>query len=135
MGTVLPGRGLAIPKSENLVAEFGWLAPPNQKNQENNSSPSGESVDLPILSILIPAMVVVKGSKMIRKLFSGCIMLALTLATASCIVHRVDIVPVDVSAETPILISSPVKAHLLDGSTVVFPEGVNVYDGKVQGKG
>jgi len=80
-------------------------------------------------------MVVVKGSKMIRKLFSGCIMLVLTLAIASCIVHRVDIVPVDVTAETPILISSPVKAHLLDGSTVVFPEGINVYDGKVQGKG
>ena len=36
---------------------------------------------------------------MVRKLYSGCIMLVLTLATASCIVHRVDIVPVDVSAE------------------------------------
>jgi hypothetical protein len=54
---------------------------------------------------------------------------------ASCIVHRVDVVPVDVSAETPIEISSPVKAHLFDGSTVVFPEGVNVYDGSVHGKG
>lgn len=72
---------------------------------------------------------------MIRKLFSRSILLVLTLVIASCIVHRVDIVPVDVSAETPILLSSPVKAHLIDGSTVVFPEGVNVYDGKVQGKG
>lgn len=72
---------------------------------------------------------------MIRRLFSRCIMLVLTLVIASCIVHRVDIVPVDVSAETPILVSSPVKAHLLDGSTAVFPKGVNVYDGKVQGKG
>ena len=41
----------------------------------------------------------------------------------------------DVSAETPIQVSSPVKVHLRDGSTVVFPEGINVYDGKVQGKG
>ena len=72
---------------------------------------------------------------MIRKLFSHSILLVLTLVIASCIVHRVDIVPVDVSAETPILLSSPVKAHLIDGSTVVFPEGVNVYDGKVHGKG
>jgi len=72
---------------------------------------------------------------MIRKLFSCSIVLVLTLVIASCIVHRVDIVPVDVSAQTPILLSSPVKAHLIDGSTVVFPEGVNIYDGKVQGKG
>lgn len=72
---------------------------------------------------------------MIRKLFSRSIVLLLTLVIASCIVHRVDIVPVDVSAETPILVATPVKAHLINGSTVVFPEGVNVYDGRVKGKG
>lgn len=72
---------------------------------------------------------------MIKKLIACSILLVLTLIIASCIVHRVDVVPVDVSAETPIEISSPVKAHLFDGSTVVFPEGVNVYDGSVHGKG
>jgi hypothetical protein len=72
---------------------------------------------------------------MIKKLIACSIFLVLTLMIASCIVHRVDVVPVDVSAETPIEISSPVKAHLFDGSTVVFPEGVNVYDGSVHGKG
>ena len=72
---------------------------------------------------------------MIKKLFTRSVLLALVLMIASCIVHRVDVVPVDVSAETPIEISSPVKAHLYDGSTVVFPEGINVYDGKVRGKG
>jgi hypothetical protein len=72
---------------------------------------------------------------MIKKLFACSIFLVLTLMIASCIVHRVDVVPVDVSAEAPIEISSPVKAHLFDGSTVVFPEGVNVYDGSVHGKG
>lgn len=72
---------------------------------------------------------------MIKKLFACSVLLALVLMIASCIVHRVDVVPVDVSAETPIEISSPVKAHLYDGSTVVFPEGINVYDGKVHGRG
>jgi hypothetical protein len=72
---------------------------------------------------------------MIKKLLARSTLLALVLMIASCIVHRVDVVPVDVSAETPIEISSPVKAHLYDGSTVVFPEGINVYDGKVHGRG
>jgi hypothetical protein len=72
---------------------------------------------------------------MIKKLFAHSVLFALIPVIASCIVHRVDVVPVDVSAEAPIEISSPVKAHLYDGSTVVFPEGINVYDGKVHGKG
>ena len=72
---------------------------------------------------------------MIKKLFARSVPLALVLMVASCIVHRVDVVPVEVSAEAPIEISSPVKAHLYDGSTVVFPEGINVYDGKVHGRG
>jgi len=72
---------------------------------------------------------------MIKKLSARSLLLALVLMIASCIVHRVDVVPVEVSAETPIEISSPVKAHLYDGSTVVFPEGINVYDGKVHGRG
>ena len=72
---------------------------------------------------------------MIKKLFACSVLLALMPVIASCIVHRVDVVPVDVSAEAPIEISSPVKAHLYDGSTVVFPEGINIYDGKVHGRG
>ena len=70
-----------------------------------------------------------------KRLFVRSILYALMPVIASCIVHRVDVVPVDVSAEAPIEISSPVKAHLYDGSTVVFPEGINVYDGKVHGRG
>jgi hypothetical protein len=72
---------------------------------------------------------------MITRIIAPCMLLALTLVSASCIVHRVDVVPVDVSAEDPIEISSPVKAHLIDGSTVVFPEGVEIYGGKVHGSG
>ena len=70
-----------------------------------------------------------------ERLFVRSILFALMPVIASCIVHRVDVVPVEVSAETPIEISSPVKAHLFDGSTVVFPEGISVYDGSVHGKG
>jgi hypothetical protein len=72
---------------------------------------------------------------MMNKLYARSILLALMPVIASCIVHRVDVVPVDVSAEAPIEISSPVKAHLYDGSTVVFPDGINVHDGKVRGQG
>lgn len=72
---------------------------------------------------------------MFKNLFGLGSLLALMLVIASCIVHRVDVVPVDVSAEAPIEISSPVKAHLYDGSTVVFPEGIKVHDGKVRGQG
>ena len=72
---------------------------------------------------------------MIKKIFVRSVLLALMTLIASCIVHRIDVVPVDVSPEAPIEISSPVKAHLYDGSTVVFPEGINVYDGKVHGRG
>ena len=35
----------------------------------------------------------------------------------------------------PLTISSPVKAHLIDGSTLVFEEGVTVAEGQVIGEG
>lgn len=72
---------------------------------------------------------------MIIKLVARSVLLVVLPVVASCIVHRVDVVPVDVSAEAPIEISSPVKAHLYDGSTVVFPDGISVYDGKIHGQG
>ncbi len=63
------------------------------------------------------------------------ILLFLTVTLSSCIVHRLDVTPVEVSDETPIVVSTPVKAHLDDGSTVVFPEGVSIANGIVSGAG
>ena len=61
--------------------------------------------------------------------------LPLCLMLSSCVVHRLDVAPVDVTEETPIIIESPVKAHLYDGSTVVFSDGVTVANGRVRGAG
>jgi len=37
--------------------------------------------------------------------------------------------------QQPVTVTSPVKAHLLDGRTVIFPNGVAVSDGAVRGDG
>lgn len=59
----------------------------------------------------------------------------LALTVSSCVVHRLDVTPVDVSSSTPIVVDTPVKAHLYDGSTVVFANGISVADGVVSGSG
>ncbi|MGI9233970.1 MAG: hypothetical protein ACR2RD_10105 [Woeseiaceae bacterium] len=60
---------------------------------------------------------------------------SLTLLLSACIVHRLDVKPVDVTTADPIVVSTPVKAHLEDGSTVVFPDGVSIANGVVSGDG
>jgi hypothetical protein len=55
--------------------------------------------------------------------------------TASCVFHRVDVQPVEVPADAPLTIESPVKAHLRDGSTVVFANGIRVQSGTITGDG
>ncbi|HEY6343893.1 MAG TPA: hypothetical protein VIY49_20550 [Bryobacteraceae bacterium] len=55
------------------------------------------------------------------------------LAAVSCVFHRVEVkqvVPSD-----GVVVSSPVKAHLKDGSTVVYAKGVTVAGGALQGAG
>lgn len=56
-------------------------------------------------------------------------------ALAACVVHRLDVTPVDVTVEEPIVVATSVKAHLTDGSTVVFADGINVADGIIRGSG
>lgn len=66
------------------------------------------------------------------------VLLLVCFALVSCVtVRKLEVTAVDYDgdAETPITIVSPVKAHLKDGSTVVFPKGVTVADGKVNGDG
>lgn len=58
-----------------------------------------------------------------------------SLLLASCVVHRLDVQPVDINSIVPITIETPVKAHLNDGSTVVFEDGVSVANNVVSGAG
>ncbi len=61
--------------------------------------------------------------------------LLLTLFLTACVVHRLDVTPVEVSNADPIVIDTPVKAHLKDGSTVVFADGARVANGVISGDG
>lgn len=58
----------------------------------------------------------------------------LAVATAvSCVSRRVEVE--QVSKATPVFVKSPVKAHLKDGSTVVYPKGLRVTADALQGTG
>jgi len=60
---------------------------------------------------------------------------AMTLSAASCVFisQRVDVKPVDVSQTT--IVQSSVKAHLKDGSTIVYLNGVQISSGQLRGPG
>lgn len=65
-------------------------------------------------------------------LLFGCLLLI------SCVtVRHIEIKPITTGegVEPPILVESPVKAHLVDGSTVMFPKGLTVEDNKLKGEG
>jgi hypothetical protein len=57
----------------------------------------------------------------------------LVVSLVSCISRRVEIEPVDTRA--PVNVSTAVKAHLGDGSTVVYPRGVRVTSDALEGEG
>lgn len=57
----------------------------------------------------------------------------LAVCLASCVFKRVEIQSVQTRA--PITVSTAVKAHLTDGSTVVYPQGVTVTADALQGRG
>lgn len=63
--------------------------------------------------------------------------LLLLVVTACVTVRQISIEPVktDAKPDSPVVVESPVKAHLADGSTVVFPKGVTVQGRKVRGEG
>lgn len=60
---------------------------------------------------------------------------SITISIAACVIHRLEVTPVDTNVTEPTVVVSPVKVHLLDGSTVVFPNGVSVDRGAVRGDG
>ncbi len=62
------------------------------------------------------------------------LLLGLSVVMA-CAVRDLEVTPLDTASTETITVTSPVKAHLIDGSTVVFEEGVTVAEGKVMGDG
>ena len=62
------------------------------------------------------------------------LLLAATIAAPACMFQHVDVRPIPLDARSQ-FIASPVKAHLKDGSTVVFTEGVTIGDGLLRGRG
>ncbi len=62
---------------------------------------------------------------------------ALLLLVSCVTVRHIEITPVETADDghSTITVSSPVKAHLVDGSTVMFPKGIEVEDRKVKGQG
>ncbi len=71
---------------------------------------------------------------MTRFLF-GALLVTLAISTAACafIFHRVDVQ--QVAPRDAVAVTSPVKSHLKDGSTVVYANGVTVVNGALQGAG
>jgi hypothetical protein len=62
----------------------------------------------------------------------GCLLLI------SCVtVRHIEITPIESGedAGSPITVKSPVKAHLVDGSTVIFSKGLSDEDHKVRDQG
>ena len=61
---------------------------------------------------------------------------AIILAAAGCfIVQRIAVNPVATSSTDSVRVKSSVKAHLLDGSTVVFTDGASVTRDAINGYG
>lgn len=58
----------------------------------------------------------------------------LAAAAVACVVQRPVVRQLDVQ-RPPVRVQSPVKAHLIDGSTAIFPEGVTLVDNTVTGTG
>lgn len=61
------------------------------------------------------------------------IAVVLAISMASCVFRRVDVQQVETRA--PVVVSSAVKAHLNDGATVVYPDGVTVTSDALIGRG
>jgi hypothetical protein len=60
---------------------------------------------------------------------------ASAMVMAACVIHRLDVEPIDAETTGPVSVGSPVKAHLKDGATVVFEQGVSIENSVLTGNG
>jgi hypothetical protein len=66
--------------------------------------------------------------------WAAAVTLSLTALACVFISRSTEVVPIDPRAvSSPLVVDSPVKAHLLDGSTLLFRNGVTIVDGRVTG--
>jgi hypothetical protein len=59
----------------------------------------------------------------------------LTLLLSACLVHRVQVDETRAPVQDSVPVRSAVKAHLVDGSTVLYPDGLTVKQGRLVGAG
>jgi len=62
------------------------------------------------------------------------LLLSIAFSWSACIFNRVAVDPIDPGTQ-PVAVRSPVKVHLTDGSTVIFPYGVTIDRDTVEGPG
>jgi hypothetical protein len=72
---------------------------------------------------------------MLRRIFPLPLVITGCLLLSACIIRVRQIEVVPLAPEESVQVQSPVKAHLLDGSTVVFPHGIAVRGDTVHGAG
>ena len=68
-----------------------------------------------------------------RRFLGAALLGALAISAAGCVFHRVQVQ--QVNPRDAVAVTSPVKAHLKDGSTVVYANGVMVSGGTLVGTG
>ena len=62
------------------------------------------------------------------------LVLSVAVAVPACVFQHVDVRPIAVADRSQV-VDTAVKAHLKDGSTVVFPDGVTIGNGLLRGRG
>ncbi len=65
------------------------------------------------------------ASKLLFRALRIPLVFAVTAGAISCVFHSAQVTPLDVR-HAPTEVTSPVKAHLVDGSTVLYPTGVRI---------
>jgi hypothetical protein len=68
-----------------------------------------------------------------KRFLVGALLAALAISAGGCVFHRVQVQPV--IPRDAVVVTNPVKAHLKDGSTVVYANGVTVSGGTLRGAG
>ena len=72
---------------------------------------------------------------LLKKYLLAGIVLVIGMSVAACVIvsHRIDVQRIDPLKD--IEVKTPVKAHLRDGTTVVYPDGVKISGGMIHGQG
>jgi hypothetical protein len=70
-----------------------------------------------------------------RSVLKGFLVVGALVVLAACVVRAMEVVSIEPPTGAPYQVHSPVKAHLLDGSTITFPGGATFDEGYARGNG